>query len=176
MKKNILIILAAVILIAVFAVRLDFQPGGDAVIDEITSDSKVVTISIRCDEILENYDKLDPSLRSDEYVPPDGIILAETEYALRDGDTVYDILYRAVRQNKIQFDFQGSDQSIFGSVYVRGINNLYERSCGPKSGWVYMVNGKSPGISCSKYVPGDGDKIEWVYTLGEGGAFTGFSE
>lgn len=119
MKKNILIILAAVILIAVFAVRLDFQPGGDAVIDEITPESKVVTISIRCDEILENYDKLDPSLRSDEYVPPDGIILAETEYALRDGDTVYDILYRAVRQNKIQFDFQGSDQSIFGSVYVR---------------------------------------------------------
>lgn len=168
MKKNIIFILTAVILIAVFVIRSDIQFGNDVNIEEITPGSRVVTVSIRCDAVLENYDMLDPSLRSDEYVPPDGIILGETEYALQEGDTVFDVLYRAVRHNKIQLDYQGSAQSSYGSVYVRGINNLYEYSCGSDSGWVYLINGSSPEVSCSKYIPDDGDKIEWIYTLGDG--------
>ena len=52
----------------------------------------------------------------------------------------------------------------YGSVYVQGINHLYEFSCGELSGWMYKVNGVFPNYGCSKYVLKNGDKIEWVYT------------
>lgn len=83
---------------------------------------------------------------------------------MRKDDTVYDILNRAVRHNKIQMEYQGANENAFGSVYIRGINFLYEFSCGPLSGWMYKVNGQFPNYGCSKYVLKDGDVIEWVYT------------
>ena len=45
--------------------------------EDIQEDSKTVTISIRCDTILDNWEKLDKPLRSEKYVPADGVILAE---------------------------------------------------------------------------------------------------
>ena len=95
-------------------------------IDDIQPDSETVTLEIRCDTILDNYDRLDPQLRSPEYVPEDGVILPKTEYVLRDSDTVFDVLHRAVRYNKIQFEYQGAKDNAFGSAYVQGINYLYE--------------------------------------------------
>ena len=74
------------------------------------------------------------------------------------------MLYRAVRANRIQFEYQGADQNSLGSVYVEGIHYLYEFSCGPTSGWVYTVNGEFPNYSCSDYVLQDGDVIQWSYT------------
>ena len=61
-------------------------------------------------------------------------------------------------------EYQGSDENSYGSVYIRGINYLYEFSCGPLSGWMYKVNGEYPNYGCSKYKLKDGDVIEWVYT------------
>lgn len=133
-------------------------------IDDITPQSETVFISIRCDTVLQNYDELDKVLQSDKYVPQDGVILPETEYVLRPGDTVFDILDRAVRYNKIQMEYQGADKNSYGSVYVQGINYLYEFSCGPLSGWMYQVNGEFPNYGCSKYKLKDGDRIAWVYT------------
>lgn len=133
-------------------------------IDDITPDSKTVTISIRCDTILDNYDDLDPALRSEEFIPPDGVILPPTEYVLRPGDTVFDILDRAVRNNKIQMEYQGADQNSYGSVYIQGIHYLYEFSCGHLSGWMYRVDGEFPNYGCSKYELKDGQIIEWIYT------------
>ena len=97
------------------------------------------------------------------------MILPPTEYVLRPGDTVFDILDRAVRYNKIQMEYQGSDENSYGSVYIRGINYLYEFSCGPLSGWMYRVDGEYPNFGCSKYELKDGQNIEWIYTcdLGE---------
>ena len=133
-------------------------------IDDITPQSETVFISIRCDTVLQNYDELDKALQSDKYVPQNGVILPETEYVLRPGDTVFDILDRAVRYNKIQMEYQGADKNSYGSVYVQGINYLYEFSCGPLSGWMYQVNGEFPNYGCSKYKLKDGDRIAWVYT------------
>ena len=36
--------------------------------------------------------------------------------------------------------YQGADKNSYGSVYVQGINYLYEFSCGPLSGWMYPVS------------------------------------
>lgn len=167
MKKDIIAIFAIILIIAVVISGTNIQSVDEYYlthIDDITPDSKTVKISIRCDTVLENYENLDAALQSDEYVPTDGVILPETEYVLRPGDTVFDILSRAVRYNKIQMEYQGADENSFGSVYVKGIHWLYEFSCGPLSGWMYKVDGKFPNYGCSKYVLEDGQTIEWVYT------------
>ena len=131
-------------------------------IDDITEDSETIYLTIRCDTILDNWDDLDPSLKYEKYVPEDGVILARTEYVLRKGDTVYDVLDRAIRHNQIQMECIYSQN--YGSVYVQGINHLYEFSCGELSGWMYMVNGEFPNYGCSKYELKDGDEIIWCYT------------
>jgi hypothetical protein len=131
-------------------------------IDDITEDSETIYLTIRCDTILNNWDDLDPALKHEKYVPEDGVILARTEYVLRKGDTVYDVLDRAIRHNQIQMECIYSQN--YGSVYVQGINHLYEFSCGELSGWMYMVNGEFPNYGCSKYELKDGDEIIWCYT------------
>lgn len=171
MKKDILAVFSIILIIAVLINGTNIQSTEEYYlthIDDITEESETVIISIRCDTILENYDELDPSLRSDEFVPPDGVILPATEYVLRPGDTVFDILERAVRYNRIQMEYQGADKNSFGSVYVQGINYLYEFSCGPLSGWMYRVDGEFPNYGCSKYELSDGQIIEWIYTCNLG--------
>lgn len=167
MKKDILAIFAIILIVAVIINGTEIQSVDEYYlthIDDITPESETVFISIRCDTILENYDELDENLRSEEFVPPDGVILPTTEYVLREGDTVFDILDRAVRYNKIQMEYQGIKQNSFGSVYIQGINYLYEFSCGPLSGWMYRVDGEFPNYGCSKYVLHDGQNVEWIYT------------
>ena len=61
-------------------------------------------------------------------------------------------------------EYQGADLNSYGSVYVQGINYLYEFSCGPLSGWMYKVNEVFPNYGSSKYELEDGDVISWVYT------------
>lgn len=167
MKKDILAVFLVVILAVFVAKGTNIQSVDEYYlthIDDITPQSQTVFISIRCDTILDNYENLDKPLQSEEYVPGDGTILSKTEYVLRPKDTVFDILDRAVRYNKIQMEYQGADENNFGSVYIQGINYLYEFSCGPLSGWMYKVNGEYPNYGCSKYELKDGDVIEWVYT------------
>ncbi len=167
MKKDILALCAIALLIAVIVNGTEIQSVDEYYlthIDDIKPDSETVTISIRCDTILDNYGDLDKELKSEKYVPSDGIILPETEYVLRPGDTVFDVLDRAVRYNKIQMEYEGADKNSYGSVYVEGIHWLYEFSCGPLSGWMYKVDGDYPNYGCSKYELKDGQKIEWVYT------------
>ena len=167
MKKDILALFVIVLLVAVVINGTNIQSVDEYYlthIDDITPDSETVTISIRCDTILQNYGDLDPALRSDEFVPPDGVILPVTEYELIEGDTVFSVLKRAVREKKIQMEYQGADGNGYKTVYVQGIHHLYEFSCGPLSGWMYRVNGEFPNKGCSDYELKDGDVIEWVYT------------
>lgn len=164
---NILLLLFAALVVVFLIKSVNIQSVDEYYlehIDDITPESMTVTMSIRCDTVLENYDDLDDSLKSEQYIPPDGVILPVTEYVLREGDTVFSVLSRAVRHEHIQTDFQGADQNRYGTVYIRSINYLYEFSCGPQSGWMYRVNGEFPNVGCSDFKLKDGDVIEWVYT------------
>lgn len=167
MKKNILAAAAVILLLAVIISHVNIQSVDDYY-QQNTNDMGgaygTVTISIRCDTVLENYENLDPALQSEEFVPADGVILPETEYALEDGDTVFTVLERAVRDHEIQMEYQGGDENVFGSVYIQGIHYLYEYSCGPLSGWMFRVNGAYPDCACSQYQLSGGDVIEWLYT------------
>ena len=88
------------------------------------------------------------------------VILEKTQISFDEGDTVFDLLKNACKANKIQLDFKGSGDS----VYVSGIDYLYEFDCGELSGWEYSVNGEFPSVGCNAYEVKDGDKIRWLYT------------
>lgn len=167
MKKNILLLFAVVLVSVVLIRGVDVQSVDQYYlehIEDITPECETVTMSIRCDSILFHYDDLDDKLKSEEFVPADGVILETTEYVLREGDTAFDILVRAVRHNRIQMEYQGADKNAYGTVYIQGIHYIYEFSCGPLSGWMYRVNGEFPSYGCSDYELQNGDVIEWVYT------------
>lgn len=181
-KKDFLVIFFILFLITVLIKGTDIQSVDEYYlthIDDIKEDSKTVYLTIVCDSVLEHMEDLDEGIREMDVIG-DGTILARTEYVLRDGDTVYDILDRACRYNKIQMEHQGAKENSFGTVYIKGINYLYEFSCGNLSGWMYKVNGEFPKYGCSRYVLEDGDDIVWVYTcnLGDdiGGSFNNYEE
>lgn len=120
----------------------------------------ICTLSIRCDTILDNLDWLDPDKA--ELVPADGVILSPEEVPFEEGETVFDLLRRQTRAHGIHMEATFTPG--YGSSYVEGIANLYEFDCGQQSGWVYLVNGVSPGYGSSQYVLSPGDTVEWVYT------------
>lgn len=167
MKKDILIIFAVVLMLAVFIGGSNFQSVDEYYlihIDDIKEDSETVFVEISCADILNHLEDLDKNLNSPEYLPADGVILPPTEYVLRPGDTAFDLLLRCVRHNRIQMEYQGTDKTAFGSVYIQSINYLYEFSCGPQSGWIFTVNGEIPDKGCSALELSDGDTVRWIYS------------
>lgn len=137
------------------------------------TEKNTCTISISCATILNNMDKLKSSKKS--LVPSDGWILKETTVTFNDGDTVFDVLKQTCTDRKIHLEF--SKTPLYNSMYIEGINNLYEFDCGSQSGWMYRVNGTYNSYSCSEIKVKNGDKIQWLYTcdLGKdiGGYFAG---
>ncbi|MFI3174054.1 MAG: DUF4430 domain-containing protein [Bacillota bacterium] len=123
------------------------------------------TLSVRCDEILENLDKLDENKRG--IVPDDGVIFPTTEVEFYEGETVFHVLLREMKRNKIHMEY--TNTPIYNSAYIEGIGNLYEFDCGPLSGWLYSVNEWFPNYGVSGYVLADGDVISLVYTCEGGG-------
>ena len=147
------LLIAAVAVAAVFAI--DIQPADSYYSGQVAQKQNPigqVTLTIRCDTVVGKSDS--------EYIPQDGVILAETSFAIEEGDTVYDILTEAAQAHGIQMENTGGQ----GMAYMAGINYLYEYDFGDLSGWVYHVNGQSPSVGCDQYALSDGDVIEWLYT------------
>lgn len=127
---------------------------------ETSGAAHTCTLSISCATLLDNMDWLDPEKA--ELVPEDGWVLTPTEVAFDEGESVFDVLQRTCRQNKIHMEF--SNTPMYDSAYIEGIHNLYEFDCGELSGWMYQVNGWFPNYGCSRYALHDGDVVEWKYT------------
>lgn len=125
---------------------------------------KTCTILISCKTILLNMNLLDSEKH--EIIPNDGIILDKTTVELSDNDTVFDVLKRETKRNKIHLEF--SETPMYNSMYIEGIYNLYEFDCGELSGWMYSVNGEYPNVGCSAYQLHGGENIEWNYTCNLG--------
>lgn len=131
-----------------------------------SSNSNVkVTIYIDVKNLLDtkNYAKLKPQLR--KYVPSSGYVLERTTISVKKGSTAFDILQKATRLNKIQMEYQGANENAYSSVYIQGINHIYEFSAGSESGWMYSVNGKFPSYGFSNYTMKNGDTLRVVYTV-----------
>jgi len=136
----------------------------------ITDVERTCTLSVRCDTILNNIDWLDPE--KVELVPEDGVIFATKTVTFYEGESVFNVLHREMKKAKIHMEFMNTP--MYNSVYIEGINNLYEFDCGELSGWMYKVNGWFPNYGCSRYQLKEGDIIEWVYTCDLGVDVGGF--
>lgn len=118
------------------------------------------TLSVRCDTILKNISSL--NVEKTDIVPKDGVIFAEKTVAFSEGESVFDLLEREMRDNNIHFEFVKTPG--YNSAYVEGIGNLYEFDCGELSGWMCKVNGRFLNYGPSNYILKDKDRVEWVYT------------
>lgn len=136
----------------------------------ITDRELTCTLSVRCDSILRNIDWLDPEKA--ELVPADGVIFEERTVTFYEGESVFNLLRREMKKNKIHMEFENTP--MYNSAYIEGINNLYEFDCGELSGWMYKVNGWFPNYGCSRYKLKEGDRVEWVYTCDLGADVGGF--
>ncbi len=120
----------------------------------------ICTMSISCAVLLEHADALNSEKL--ELVPADGILFPASEMRFEEGESVFDLLKRVCRAQKIHMEF--SETPLYGSAYIEGIGNLYEFDCGEGSGWMYRVNGAFPQVGCSQVVLSSGDTVEWLYT------------
>lgn len=133
--------------------------------EQTTDNTRITcTFSISCATILDNMYKLDKE--KVELVPEDGWIFKPTEIEFYEGESVYDILVRVCKDNKIHME--SSFTPMYNSVYLEGISNLYEFDCGGNSGWKYCVNDWFPNYGCSRYVVQKGDIVEFKYTCNLG--------
>ncbi|MBE7149320.1 DUF4430 domain-containing protein [Bacillus mycoides] len=85
----------------------------------------------------------------------EGYLLGAKKVDVQEGDTVYSVL----TGTGLDVDASGSK----GDVYVKGIENLYEKDVNDNSGWKYRVNGSFPNRSAGVITVKPGDTIEWVY-------------
>ncbi len=87
----------------------------------------------------------------------EGYLLGAKKVDVQEGATVYSVL----NSTGLDVDASGSK----GDVYVKGINDLYEKDISDTSGWKYRVNGAFPNRSAGVVTVKPGDTIEWVYVL-----------
>ena len=130
----------------------------------ITGGQKTCQMSISCQTVLQNMDKLNKNKQG--IVPKDGWMLRATTVPFTEGDSAFDALTYICRQQNIALEF--SYTPLYHSAYIEGIGNLYEFDCGGRSGWTYTVNGKVLRQGASAYILQDGDVVEWHYTCANG--------
>lgn len=128
----------------------------------VSDDNKSLTctISVSCATVLNNLSYLKEEKRG--IIPSDGIILSRRTVTFNEGESVFNVLQREMKRAKIHLEFTSTP--VYDSIYIEGINNLYEFDCGDGSGWLYSVNGIFPGYGCNQYKLKNGDEIKWLYS------------
>ena len=122
------------------------------------------TFSVSCASALAQKEQLSEEVAA--VIPSDGVILQTVTVTFNEGESVFDVLARVCRENRIHMEY--TNTPVYNSAYIEGIGNLYEFDCGAGSGWMYRVNGWFPNYGCSRYALSDGDRIEWLYTCNLG--------
>lgn len=134
-------------------------------------------VTIRCETVKNNLSSLKKG--KEAFVPKSGIILDKAEVGFQNGESAFDVLKRACRENvctdncqyckkggiSLEYNFTPA----FGTYYVEGIHQLYEKDCGSMSGWMFSVNGEFPTEGSSSYTVKPGDEIVFAYTCDMGG-------
>ncbi len=159
MKKS-----AKVLGITILSVILVFLCSCGQQNDKTAVGDQICTLTIKCDTILENMDKLSPEKK--DIIPENGSLILAESISFAKGENLLDILKRELKSRKIHIDFEKSQST--GSAYVRGIANIYAGDCGELSGWMIRVNGEDLIVGCDDYFPQNEDVIEWLYTCDMG--------
>jgi hypothetical protein len=143
----------------------DFYPSEPEIYSEAEETAAVASdyicsLTVRCDTLLADLSRLPEPKRT--LVPPDGIIFAAAAAEFYAEESVFDLLQREMRQAGVPMEFTFSPG--YGSAYIEGIGNLYEKDAGALSGWTYRVNGQVPDVGCSVYPLSPDDVVEWLYS------------
>lgn len=141
----------------------------DTTIEEI---AYTCILSVKCDTILDNMDYLAEEKLG--LVPGDGIIFKAREVVFYEGESVFNLLQREMKKNKIHMEFR--NVPVYNSAYILAINNIYEFDVGQLSGWVYKVNDWFPNYGVSRYKLEEGDIVEFVYTCDLGRDTGGYND
>lgn len=130
------------------------------------------SISINCVQAVKN--KASIKAGKEYFLPASGHILNETQVEFKEGETVFDVFKRVCQTktctdnceycNRSGIHYEASYNPGFENYYIEGIHQIYEKDCGPFSGWMYKVNGAFPNYGCSSYRLKNGDRIEFIYT------------
>ena len=123
------------------------------------NDKSYCSLIITCETVLNNMNKLDA--QKHKLIPQNGIILSKKNIEFNEGESAFNILRRETKREKIHMEFEETPG--LNSVYIEGINNLYEFDCGNESGWSYVINDKGIDVGCSEYMVKDGDVIKFYY-------------
>lgn len=84
-----------------------------------------------------------------------GYILSPTIYTWKGTLTALQLLQNTAQSLGIDL--------VIRNGYVAGIGGLKEFDRGPKSGWIYKVNGSIPPVGAGSCLVRDGDVVEWFY-------------
>ncbi len=118
------------------------------------------SLTVACDAILENMDAF-PGEKYELVLDPT-IYKSET-VGFYEGETVYDVLERELKNARIHMDVVRGT-----TVYVKGIKNIYEGDCGSLSGWLFLVNGEYATADAGSTILKENDAISFVYTCDGG--------
>ncbi|ANZ60475.1 DUF4430 domain-containing protein [Secundilactobacillus paracollinoides] len=80
------------------------------------------------------------------------------------GATAASVLQTLCNNSGVSVSISGTGTSL----YVRGIDNLFEKDTTATSGWIYSVNGTFPSYSAGAYKVQSGDVVQWMYTETKG--------
>lgn len=91
----------------------------------------------------------------------DGKWLTSKAIVMPSGSSVYDVLlYAQLAGYGINF----TENNSITNGYIVSINNLFQKECGKWSGWMYKVDGKTPGVGSKDYIVENGNNITWFFT------------
>ena len=91
--------------------------------------------------------------------------IATDTYTLEKGDKVYDLFTQALDEAGLQYHIRDNNNYVdrIWAPAVYGGYELSEFTNGPRSGWMYTVNGKHPELGLNQQVLKDGDVVVWHY-------------
>lgn len=138
---------------------------------EIVKDDKQtisVSISIECKTLLNRLDEIKPGYV--DFVPKDGIVLANVSYEVDPSSTVLEVLKKACDARKITYKVNDGYVKEIAYLPHKILNSSFDTS----SGWMYSINGKyvNKGAGDESIELHEGDQIKWMYTLTGGNDLT----
>lgn len=140
---------------------LDIRSPSEYYSQKYEGDMRVI-VRADCSAALAAMDRIDEDINPASVIPTDGAVIKESDIYAEEGAAAFDALIAAAREQRVAVDYVGS---LYG-VYVRGIGHIYEFGFGDMSGWIYKVNGESPDVSAGEFVLSEGDRVEFIYTIG----------
>lgn len=85
-----------------------------------------------------------------------GVILNKSNIKINKGETVLSLTTRVLDEEGISYENR--------SGYIASIDGQGEGDKGPKSGWMFSVNGRFPNVGAGFVKVKNGDNISWLYT------------